>query len=203
MYIGVHKGTPDDGYVCSSKYMKEEYKSRPEDFFREILEYGTYSECQSKETELLKSVSAAKNPLYYNRHNGDGKLYAPEVMSEKTKQKIAASHKGRKKTEETKQRMSAAKRGTKLGPHTDEHRRKISQSCGNMPLERKQKIADAMRGKAKPPRTQEHIDKITAKKKNTIWINDGHTSRMIASIDVVPFGWQRGRIKWKGKQNVS
>jgi len=63
MYIGVHKGTPDDGYVCSSKYMKEEYNSRPEDFFREILEYGTYSECQSKETELLKSVSAAKNPL--------------------------------------------------------------------------------------------------------------------------------------------
>ena len=40
-YVGAHKGHPDDGYVCSSKYMLEEYKERPEDFSREILLIGT------------------------------------------------------------------------------------------------------------------------------------------------------------------
>ena len=56
MYIGVHKGTTDDGYVCSSKYMMEEYVNRPDDFVREVLETGTYEECQLKETVILKSV---------------------------------------------------------------------------------------------------------------------------------------------------
>ena len=30
LYVGSHKGTEDDGYVCSSKYMMKEYKSRPD-----------------------------------------------------------------------------------------------------------------------------------------------------------------------------
>lgn len=28
IYVGVHKGDSNDGYVCSSKYMKAEYKKR-------------------------------------------------------------------------------------------------------------------------------------------------------------------------------
>lgn len=37
-YIGSHLGTEDDGYVCSSKRMRDNYKNRPEDFKRKILE---------------------------------------------------------------------------------------------------------------------------------------------------------------------
>lgn len=36
-YIGCHWGTVDDGYLCSSNWMRDAYKRRPEDFKRKIL----------------------------------------------------------------------------------------------------------------------------------------------------------------------
>ena len=54
-YIGVHKGTPDDGYICSSKYMKEDYQKNPEHFIREIVAEGEYKEML--ELELIKVLN--------------------------------------------------------------------------------------------------------------------------------------------------
>jgi hypothetical protein len=39
-YVGSHKGPKDDGYVCSSKLMLEQYKERPKDFSRHIIAEG-------------------------------------------------------------------------------------------------------------------------------------------------------------------
>ncbi len=36
-YVGCHWGREDDGYICSSSWMKKAYKYRPEDFKRRIL----------------------------------------------------------------------------------------------------------------------------------------------------------------------
>ena len=36
-YIGCHWGTENDGYICSSSWMKKSYKKRPQDFKRKIL----------------------------------------------------------------------------------------------------------------------------------------------------------------------
>jgi len=36
-YVGCHWGTTDDGYVCSSPWMRQAYKHRPHDFKRRIL----------------------------------------------------------------------------------------------------------------------------------------------------------------------
>lgn len=36
-YIGSHWGTENDGYICSSTWMKQGYKHRPNDFKRKIL----------------------------------------------------------------------------------------------------------------------------------------------------------------------
>jgi hypothetical protein len=36
-YIGSHWGREDDGYICSSSWMKKAYAKRPEDFKRRIL----------------------------------------------------------------------------------------------------------------------------------------------------------------------
>lgn len=36
-YVGSHWGTEDDGYVCSSSWMKRAYLRRPQDFKRRIL----------------------------------------------------------------------------------------------------------------------------------------------------------------------
>lgn len=47
-YVGFHKGRPDDGYVCSSKYMIEEYRANPKNFQRKIIAFGTADEMIKK-----------------------------------------------------------------------------------------------------------------------------------------------------------
>ena len=40
VYVGIHSGSIDDGYICSSKTMLTEYKQRTTDFSRQILFVG-------------------------------------------------------------------------------------------------------------------------------------------------------------------
>lgn len=65
-YIGKHKGTIDDGYVCSSEQMLEEYNECPQRFVRTIIAYGTDQEMLELETQLLITLKIRMNPLYYN-----------------------------------------------------------------------------------------------------------------------------------------
>jgi len=91
-YIGVHKGTPNDGYVCSSKLMLEDYNKNPESFVREIIMFGTFKDMHKLETDLLIQVNAAKNPSYYNQSNNDGAFYLTK-HTEQSKEKIRQSKK--------------------------------------------------------------------------------------------------------------
>ncbi|NDG32596.1 hypothetical protein EB118_21300, partial [bacterium] len=50
IYVGVHKGTPDDGYVCSSKVLLKEYSHSPQKFTRNILATGTLSDMRALES---------------------------------------------------------------------------------------------------------------------------------------------------------
>jgi hypothetical protein len=109
-YIGVHKGSTNDGYICSSKIMLEEYSKRPEDFERTILEFGNYGDLIQKETSLLKKVDAARNLQYYNQHNGDGNFYC-KFHTEETKKIIKEKLKNHKRTEEHGKAISESKKG--------------------------------------------------------------------------------------------
>jgi hypothetical protein len=89
-YIGVHKGTPDDGYICSSKTMLEDYHKTPDLFERTIIAYGSFDDMYELESKMLREVDAAKNPQYYNQSNNNGKFYMsrmPESGKEKLRQK--------------------------------------------------------------------------------------------------------------------
>jgi hypothetical protein len=98
LYVGVHKGTPDDGYVCSSKLMLQEYKKRPQEFSREIISHGTFSDCYALETALLRATGADKDPGYYNMHLNNGKFYLKR-HTENSKKKIMNAHRGRTRPE--------------------------------------------------------------------------------------------------------
>ena len=95
LYVGYHKGDTDDGYICSSKYMLEEYAKRPQYFSRQIIATGTMDDMVALETAILKSDNAAVNERYYNRHVA-GKFYNSYV-SEETKKKISESKTGMKR----------------------------------------------------------------------------------------------------------
>lgn len=75
LYVGRHKGSIDDGYICSSKPMLAEYKIRPQDFTRQIIAQGTFEDMVKLEVTILHSVNAALNESFYNQHNGSGKFY--------------------------------------------------------------------------------------------------------------------------------
>ncbi len=70
-YVGSHKGAIDDGYVCSSKTMKQAYSRRPGDFKRRILEYvelNNDTALYSRELKWLSLVKAEElQKRYYNK----------------------------------------------------------------------------------------------------------------------------------------
>jgi len=68
-YVGKHKGTADDGYVCSSESMLSEYNDCPSRFVRTILAYGTDQEMHELETQLILTLKATRSHLYYNMSN--------------------------------------------------------------------------------------------------------------------------------------
>ena len=72
-YLVKHAGLIDDGYICSSKYMKIDYNRNPEHFKRRILEYvldidgNQILQAELKWLSLVKDKHLGKK--YYNLKN--------------------------------------------------------------------------------------------------------------------------------------
>lgn len=165
-YIGSHWGTIDDGYICSSKWMRDAYRYRKQDFHRRILKRNVSRDCLLKEEyyffQMIKDEELGKRYYNLNRHHFghwsiDNRTHTSvrEKLSEASKKlhqdpiyrkkyldgrknlppqtpeqivKRAKSNTGKKRTEETKRRISESNIGKVLGPLSDEHRRKVSES---------------------------------------------------------------------------
>ena len=138
LYVGTHKGNPDDGYVCSGKLMLEEYNKRPQDFIREIIAFGSYKDMIIFETKILKTANAALDKSFYNQHNGDGNFF----------------NKGHTKATKAKLKISRNKRTDKpnAGKHpSDEARAKQSAAAvkRSLTLEGKKHLSEAGKKSAK------------------------------------------------------
>lgn len=97
-YIGCHWGTENDGYICSSNWMRDAYNRRPNDFKRKILTTNIIDRSIMFEKEhewfsLIKEEELGKK--YYNlrKHKWghwitdvDTKKTISEKISEKTKE---------------------------------------------------------------------------------------------------------------------
>lgn len=69
-YVGSHWGSEDDGYICSSNWMRDAYRKRPIDFRRRILSrvYSSRADLLNKEFEWLNLISESELGVrYYNR----------------------------------------------------------------------------------------------------------------------------------------
>lgn len=66
-YIGSHWGTEDDGYICSSTWMRNSFKRRPKDFKRRILEKVQLREnLYEAENKWLGMIKEEIKTRYYN-----------------------------------------------------------------------------------------------------------------------------------------
>lgn len=179
LYVGSHKGSIDDGYVCSSKYMLEEYNKRPDDFSRQIVAEGALSDIRKLESNILLSVDAAADDKFYNMHNNNG-VYILKKHTEFTKTKISNSEKGKIVSEKSKQKM----RLSKLGEKNNRYGIKLSE-------ETKKKMSESSKGRVF---TEEHKKKLSDKKKNKKWYhNPLNGNSCLYKFNEQPIGWILGR----------
>lgn len=113
LYVGSHKGSDVDGYICSSKYMIEEYNKRPNDFVRKVIAHGTYKDILALETSILQSVNASSSNEFYNRHNNNGVYHAMGPKSMESRKKMRDRAIGRKRSAESKLKQSNSVSGNK------------------------------------------------------------------------------------------
>lgn len=116
LYVGSHKGNLDDGYVCSSKYMLQEYKVRPHDFTRQIIAVGDAYTIRKFESFILKTVNAKTNECFYNKHENDGLFFdgwKKGEFTEEHKHNMSISASKRKRSPEHIKKLHDGRRGTK------------------------------------------------------------------------------------------
>ena len=95
-YIGCHWGTEDDGYICSSNWMRRSYKRRPQDFKRRVIEKVKERDqlllVEGKWLSLIPSSELGKS--YYNLTNHiNGHWSSTEEKQISIKEKISKAKK--------------------------------------------------------------------------------------------------------------
>ena len=141
-YVGARYGNVNDGYICSSTWMRNAYNRRPQDFKRRILKINinnkldTFKEeykwlCLIKQNELGRryynlrvfNYNESSDVVFISDKSKEKMSVSKKQMSKETKEKIRQANlgkKGRKNTEETKEKMrlSAIKRGKNSSGNT-------------------------------------------------------------------------------------
>jgi hypothetical protein len=140
-YIGAHWGTEDDGYICSSVWMKKAYEIRLQDFSRKILEriYTNKKDTFIAEDKYLREIKPEElGTKYYNLKNYVAAFWTIKQQrltkqklkgkpcSEQTKQKLRVANLGKKQSKETKEKKSKALKGRIF---SEDHRRKLSEAA--------------------------------------------------------------------------
>lgn len=181
-YIGSHWGTEDDGYVCSSRRMRNAYQYRPQDFKRRVLirVYTDRTELLSLEENWLSLINFDDlGKKYYNlskqanRNGSDNR---------KTNEKISQSLTGRKLSEEHKKKISESLKGHtgywkgKSKPQLEETKKKIGKANAvslkgkKFSEERKRRLKELrpQKGKDHPLYGKHHTDETKKKISETL-----------------------------------
>jgi|SaaInlStandDraft_2_1057019.scaffolds.fasta_scaffold142575_1 hypothetical protein len=150
-YIGCHWGFEDDGYVCSSRWMKSAYKRRPEDFKRKILK----SEISSKkmmieeETKWLSLIQPDEiKTKYYNlvthQWHWSGKDNSLTV-----REKISKTQQGRTLTEEHKANIKKSMKGViqrRVWTKEQKTAKSVEQTGRKRTVEHIENLKDSLKG---------------------------------------------------------
>jgi len=161
-YVGSHWGSKDDGYICSSDWMKKAFKRRPQDFKRRILEHvednrGDLLATEYKWLKLIKDSELGKK--YYNLTNHLNGHWTTDKEKQLTvKEKLSAAQKRNFEDPEYRARFMETRKN--LPPQTDETRNKrrlsmLGKNVGKPKTEKYYAAQVKRRGIA--VHTQEHL----------------------------------------------
>lgn len=166
-YVGCHWGTEDDGYICSSRWMRSAHRRRPDDFKRRIIKRHI-----DKETLLLEEsryLSMIKEEelrdRYYNLTNKKFGHWAFEKDHKTISEKISIRTKEAMQRPEVREKYEKGleRRDCKgSDPDTIEKRRQsmIETMAKKFPVENRRK-----------PLSEEEKFKYYSQKGKDIWAN--------------------------------
>ena len=203
-YIGCHWGREDDGYICSSNWMRNDYKRHKDNFAKRRIIKRIYTNRQDLlETEyrliqLIKDEELGKK--YYNlskKHFGhwyidkEKRLTIAEQTSKRCKGVPTGRswNKGISPSEKTCQILSE-----KLTEYykniNEEERNKLKQKRKNMWECEKFKEEQKIKRKELWKNNEKRREEVSSKFKNTFWFTDG-----IINIrkEVCPEGFYKGQ----------
>lgn len=130
-YLGCHWGFEDDGYICSSRWMRKSYRRRPHDFKRRIISriYTSRIDLLEEEFKYLQMIKPDElSKRYYNLHNHHFNHWSTdEETSKKVRIKNSDTIKERHKDPEYREKFLNGRkklRGIKQSEETKEKRRK-------------------------------------------------------------------------------
>ena len=198
LYVGSHKGSTDDGYVCSSKYMMEEYRKRPEDFTRQIVAEGRLDDIRKLESSILKSVKARLDEQFYNKHDNDGLYFdgwkKGEFSDEHRKNMSIAASK-RKRTKEHLENLHAGRRNSK---NSNEHNEAIRKAIigRSMSQESIDKAKETRKRNNNTAAISSNAGKASQKKRKESGYYQSEEYKLICAR-----GWQTRRNKKEGFVN--
>lgn len=130
LYVGSHKGLENDGYICSSKLMLEQYELRPQDFSRQIIARGKDEDIRILEKKILISVDARRNKMFYNMHNGNHNFVLKQC-TQTHKEKISKALLGKKKSKSHCESLKKSRQFQVMPKWTAERREKVLKSRHN------------------------------------------------------------------------
>jgi hypothetical protein len=176
-YIGSHWGSPDDGYICSSSWMKKAYRLRTTDFKRRIVATAaSRSDLIREEQRWLDMMDDDKLAVRQTKDRSKVRYY--NFM----KRADHLWHVDDKKRESVAERLSILKKGKPL---------KFSD-----PSERARKISETKRRKFEEARaaeghsfSEETRAKMAQKKIGTRYSDE----RRLAHSEVIRKQWAEGR----------
>ena len=199
MYIGITSQPPYARWDSGHGYKANRYFSNAirkygwSNIVHEVLFEGlSQAEAEGKEVELIAAYKSSDRKYGYNIALG-GRVHN---VSEETRQKLSASHKGKKLSQAQRAKMSEARRGEKhpmYGKHhTEESRRKMSEAhkgrppwCAGLKLtdEHKAKLSMVRMGHAVTEETIAKWRKSNQFRMRPVEQIDVFTGRVIARFD--------------------
>ena len=219
-YIGSHWGVEDDGYICSSNWMRRAYKRRPKDFRRKIISkiYTSRYDLLVEEERWLSFIKKEEiGKRYYNLIKTAKHIYhANEEKAKSVYEKISQSHKndpnwaswskGKIVSSETREKLRQHNLGKKLSDETrakikakwenEEYRRintenKIGKTQSKEQIEKRINTIRSKGNGFGPPKGTQPPNKGT-KRPGTFWFNNGFISTRAFEC---PNGYVKGRLK--------
>jgi hypothetical protein len=179
-YVGSHWGTENDGYICSSRWMRKSYKRRPNDFKRrtikKVYDRKTLLIEEHNYLSMMKDDELGKK--YYNLTNHlNGHWSTDDNLFLTVGEKISRSHKsnpnwgswsiGKVVSEETKQKLREANKKQFEDDEQRQMRRKKSLELWNDPEYRKTNTENKKGKKQSQETIQKRKDSIKERRKTT------------------------------------